>query len=416
MVRRAGAKPGDRVFVSRHDRRCRARASHVRKGADWKLDERAARASRSRYLLPQPRNALAEAVRATPRRRWTCPTGWPAISPSCAASPGRGRRSRWRACRCPTPPRPCSPPIRRMLETALTGGDDYEIVCTVPPAQGGSFRAAAQAADVPVTEIGAVEAGEGARFLDARRPGARLQARRRSVISEVAPALYSATPLKSTRIRVKRHGRHDGQKGTRANALGHAARISQSLSQAVSDLGLPAARARRRTCRASPSNTATPAPAPTSASRTIGRRFDADQDGAALRRHHHRCRRSTSSCSARRYAAPIGIAPMGGPSLVWPGADLLMAKAAQRARVPYTLGVAGGATIEEVAEVAPDVFWLQLYRFYQNDHAIGFDLIKRRDRRRRQSAGAHHRRAGAHHAHARNLCRARRANSAQRCA
>ena len=65
-----------------------------------------------------------------------------------------------------------------------------------------------------------------------------------------------------------------------------------------------------------------------------------------------------------RYAAPIGIAPMGGPSLVWPGADLLMAKAAQRARVPYTLGVAGGASIEDVAKVAPDVFWLQLYRFY----------------------------------------------------
>ncbi|HEX5210619.1 MAG TPA: alpha-hydroxy acid oxidase [Pseudolabrys sp.] len=78
-----------------------------------------------------------------------------------------------------------------------------------------------------------------------------------------------------------------------------------------------------------------------------------------------------------RYSAPIGIAPMGGPSLVWPGADLIMAKAAQRARVPYTLGVAGGATIEDVAKVAPDVFWLQLYRFYQNDHAIGFDLIKR---------------------------------------
>lgn len=78
-----------------------------------------------------------------------------------------------------------------------------------------------------------------------------------------------------------------------------------------------------------------------------------------------------------RYAAPIGVAPMGGPSLVWPGADLMMAKAAQKARIPYTLGVAGGATIEEVAEVAPDVFWLQLYRFYQNDHAIGFDIIKR---------------------------------------
>ena len=79
----------------------------------------------------------------------------------------------------------------------------------------------------------------------------------------------------------------------------------------------------------------------------------------------------------RRYSAPIGIAPMGGPSLVWPGADLLLAKAAQEARVPYTLGVAGGATIEQVAEVAPDVFWLQLYRFAHNDHEIGFDLIRR---------------------------------------
>lgn len=79
----------------------------------------------------------------------------------------------------------------------------------------------------------------------------------------------------------------------------------------------------------------------------------------------------------RRYAAPIGIAPMGGPSLVWPGADLLFAKAAQHAKVPYTLGVAGGATIEDVARIAPDVFWLQLYRFALNDHKIGFDLVRR---------------------------------------
>jgi len=78
-----------------------------------------------------------------------------------------------------------------------------------------------------------------------------------------------------------------------------------------------------------------------------------------------------------RYAAPIGIAPMGGPSIIWPGADLLMAKAAQAARIPYTLGVAGGATIEEVAKVAPDVFWLQLYRFAPDDHKIGFELIER---------------------------------------
>ena len=32
----------------------------------------------------------------------------------------------------------------------------------------------------------------------------------------------------------------------------------------------------------------------------------------------------------RRYAAPLGIAPMGGPALVWPGADRFMAQAAQQ--------------------------------------------------------------------------------------
>jgi isopentenyl diphosphate isomerase/L-lactate dehydrogenase-like FMN-dependent dehydrogenase len=86
----------------------------------------------------------------------------------------------------------------------------------------------------------------------------------------------------------------------------------------------------------------------------------------------------------RRYAAPIGIAPMGGPAVVWPGADLYLARAAQRARIPYTLGTVGCATIEKIAEVAPDVFWFQLYRAARNDHAIGFDLV-----RRARAAGCH---------------------------
>ena len=79
----------------------------------------------------------------------------------------------------------------------------------------------------------------------------------------------------------------------------------------------------------------------------------------------------------RGYAAPIGIAPMGGPAIVWPGADLHLARAAQRARIPYILGTVGGATIERIAEIAPDVFWFQLYRLAKNDHAIGLDLVRR---------------------------------------
>ena len=79
----------------------------------------------------------------------------------------------------------------------------------------------------------------------------------------------------------------------------------------------------------------------------------------------------------RRYSAPIGVAPMGGPSIVWPGADRHLAAAAQRARVPYVLGLVGGMTVEQAAEIAPDVLWFQLYRCSRNEHAIGFDLVRR---------------------------------------
>jgi len=86
----------------------------------------------------------------------------------------------------------------------------------------------------------------------------------------------------------------------------------------------------------------------------------------------------------RKYAAPFGIPPMGGPALVWPGGDAALARAAQRAHVPYVLGTVGGITIEEAAKLAPDVLWFQLYRLARNDHALGFDLV-----RRAQAAGAH---------------------------
>jgi L-lactate dehydrogenase (cytochrome) len=70
---------------------------------------------------------------------------------------------------------------------------------------------------------------------------------------------------------------------------------------------------------------------------------------------------------------------MGGPSLVFPGADRYLAAAAQRANVPYTLGLVGGMTVEQAAEIAPAVLWFQLYRCARNEHAIGFDLVKRAD-------------------------------------
>jgi (S)-mandelate dehydrogenase len=68
---------------------------------------------------------------------------------------------------------------------------------------------------------------------------------------------------------------------------------------------------------------------------------------------------------------------MGGSSIIWPGADLHLALAAQRARIPYTLSTAGGATIEDIARVAPDVFWFQLYRLPKDQLAVSNDLVRR---------------------------------------
>jgi L-lactate dehydrogenase (cytochrome) len=41
-------------------------------------------------------------------------------------------------------------------------------------------------------------------------------------------------------------------------------------------------------------------------------------------------------------------------------------------------------TVERAAEIAPDVLWFQLYRCSRNEHAIGFDLV-----RRAEAAGVH---------------------------
>ncbi len=79
----------------------------------------------------------------------------------------------------------------------------------------------------------------------------------------------------------------------------------------------------------------------------------------------------------RRYAAPIAIAPMGLPGLVWPGGEEAFARAAQAARIPFTLASAASATIERAAELAPDYTWFQLYRMPRDELAITFDLVRR---------------------------------------
>lgn len=80
-----------------------------------------------------------------------------------------------------------------------------------------------------------------------------------------------------------------------------------------------------------------------------------------------------------RYSAPIGISPVGVDGLVWPGATKLLAQAAHKARIPYIVGTLAGASIEEVAALAGDCTWFQLYGLPGRDHLVTFDLVCRAD-------------------------------------
>jgi len=166
MVRRAGARPGDRVFVSGTIGDA-ALGLVLRKGDAWALTDTQRAHLLARYLTPQPRNALAEAVR-------THASASMDISDGLAGDLTKLCRVSQVAAEIEVARVPLSEAARAaiaadaaMLETALTGGDDFEIVCTVPAAKADSFRAMALAAHVPVTDIGAIAAGEGARFLGA---------------------------------------------------------------------------------------------------------------------------------------------------------------------------------------------------------------------------------------------------------
>ncbi|MGC1695271.1 MAG: thiamine-phosphate kinase [Pseudolabrys sp.] len=169
MVRRAGAKPGDRVFVSGSIGDATLGLA-LRKGASWELSDAQRQHLTSRYLLPQPRNALAEAVRTHASSAIDVSDGLVGDfvklcrASNVAADIDAGKVPLSGAARAVLAAEPA------MFETALTGGDDYEIICTIPAAKAEDFRAAAQAVRVAVTDIGEIKAGEGARFLTDGKP------------------------------------------------------------------------------------------------------------------------------------------------------------------------------------------------------------------------------------------------------
>jgi thiamine-monophosphate kinase len=164
MLLRSGARPGDRVVVTGTIgdaalgvwlRRDPTKAGH------WGLGRNHQDHLKSRYLLPQPRNALIDTLRTHATAAMDVSDGLAGdLVKLCRASGVAADVDVWRV--------PLSDAARAardkepsLVETILTGGDDYEILATIPVDAVPAFFNAALTANVTVTEIGRIAAGEG---------------------------------------------------------------------------------------------------------------------------------------------------------------------------------------------------------------------------------------------------------------
>ena len=167
MVLRSGAKAGAAVLVTGtigdaalglRLRRDPAAATR------WGLDRPMREHLLARYLVPEPRNAIAVAVRAASAAMDVSDGLAGDLAKLCRVS---GVSAEVEVARVPLSDaaRTALAAEPSLIEAILTGGDDYEIVCTAPPERVAALQAACTAGGVALTEIGRVGAGEGTRFI-----------------------------------------------------------------------------------------------------------------------------------------------------------------------------------------------------------------------------------------------------------
>jgi thiamine-monophosphate kinase len=162
MVHRSGAKPGDRIVVTGTIGDA-ALGLDVLKGgrvaAALSGDVNAREMLAARYRVPQPRNGLANAVRDFASAAMDVSDGLAGdLVKLCKASGVSARVN--------VADIPMSAPAAALLaqgtigvEALIAGGDDYEILCTIPEDRLAAFIRAAEAAAIPATLIGVIVAG-----------------------------------------------------------------------------------------------------------------------------------------------------------------------------------------------------------------------------------------------------------------
>jgi thiamine-monophosphate kinase len=172
MVHRSGAKPGDRVVVTGTIGDAALGLGLLRGGvlATALADDMAAKAMLvERYRIPQPRNALAKAVREYAHAAMDVSDGLAGdLAKLCAASGVSAAID--------TQSIPLSKAAAKMLargtvgiDAVVSGGDDYEILCAIAEDRFAAFVENAGMAGVAISPIGTIIAGTSApKFLDAQ--------------------------------------------------------------------------------------------------------------------------------------------------------------------------------------------------------------------------------------------------------
>jgi thiamine-monophosphate kinase len=164
MVLRSGAQAGDLIFVSGTlgDSALGLKLRHAPDIANtWKLDKKAIVHLVNRYLRPEPRLALGAVLRDYASASMD-------ISDGLAKDLGRLCQASRVAAHIKVSSLPLSAAAKSAIsadaglyKSVVSGGDDYEILCTVPADREAAFADAARARGVPVTSIGTVSAGSG---------------------------------------------------------------------------------------------------------------------------------------------------------------------------------------------------------------------------------------------------------------
>lgn len=164
MIRREGARPGDRICVTGTIGDA-ALGLALRRGDGPAWGSGLSGAEQEflvdRYLHPRPRLAAAKGLREHASAAMD-------ISDGLAGDLAKMMRVSAASATVDLEALPVSPAARAALQTdpglldlLVTGGDDYEILCAVPDNRLAAFLAASASAGVAAAAIGIVEAGEG---------------------------------------------------------------------------------------------------------------------------------------------------------------------------------------------------------------------------------------------------------------